>query len=103
VLAIAAARKTVTRPEIERMRGIDSDSVVEGLLAKGLLEETGREDSPGRAVLYRVSDLFLEMTGVAAREDLAALFVHEQQESLPDATAGIDATTTEPADDSTKY
>ncbi len=70
VLAIIVMQKTATRSEIDRLRGVDSDSVVNSLQARGLIEEAGREETPGRAAFFRVTDLFLELFGVTKLTDL---------------------------------
>ena len=84
VLAILAMRKSATRPEIDRLRGVDSDSVVNGLVARNLIEEAGRDDSPGRAISYRVTDHFLKLFGVASLADLQEEYVQMQKPAAPD-------------------
>ncbi|MDK9699942.1 MAG: SMC-Scp complex subunit ScpB [bacterium] len=88
VLSILAMRKTATRPEIDRLRSVDSDSVVNGLLARNLIEEAGRDDSPGRAISYRVTDHFLKLFGVASLSDLQEEYsiMHKQAETETPAT-----------------
>ncbi len=60
VLAIIAYKQPVTKGEIESIRGIRCDRVVDGLAAKGLVEEKGRSDRIGRPVLYGTTDAFLK-------------------------------------------
>jgi segregation and condensation protein B len=57
-LAIVAYLGPVTRPEIARLRGVAVDSVVAGLVERGLIAEAGRDDSTGGAVRYRTTPLF---------------------------------------------
>ena len=67
-LAIVAYLGPVSRPDIARLRGVAADSVVAGLVERGLIAESGRED--GGAVRYRVTPLFERVFGL---ESLAAL------------------------------
>ena len=68
-LAIVAYLGPVSRPEIARIRGVGADSVVAGLVERGLIAEAGREDEGG-AVRYRTTPLFERVFGL---ESLAAL------------------------------
>jgi segregation and condensation protein B len=70
VLAIIAYKRMTTRPEIENIRGVNSDSVVKSLLAKGLIEELGRSDAPGRPILYGVTPEFLQYFGLESLDQL---------------------------------
>ena len=70
VLAIVAYNKAVTRSFVEQVRGVDSSSSVSGLLEKGLIEEAGRLDLPGRPVAFRTTDVFLRCFGLSSLEDL---------------------------------
>jgi segregation and condensation protein B len=72
-LAIIAYQQPVTRPHIEAVRGVNSDSVLKNLLSKGLIEEAGRTEGPGRPVLYAVTPEFLQHFGLAALTDLPPL------------------------------
>ena len=78
-LAIVAFRQPVTRPEIERLRGVDSGGVIKQLLDRGLLRSAGRSDEPGRPLLYRTTAVFLEMFSLP---DLAALPTLEERAAL---------------------
>ena len=74
VLACALYLGPLTRGEISRVRGVNSDAVVRGLLERGLLAEVGVDsDSPGSPALLSVTDDFLLATGAASREDFAPL------------------------------
>ena len=55
---------------LELVRGVDSSSSVSGLLEKGLIEEAGRLDLPGRPVAFRTTDVFLRCFGLSSLEDL---------------------------------
>lgn len=59
-----------TRSLIERIRGVDSDSVLNGLVARGLIEESGREDTVGRPIVYRITDTFKQLFGVREVSEL---------------------------------
>jgi len=72
-LAIVAYKQPVTRPEIEAIRGVNSDSPVDTLVQYQLICEAGRRDAPGRAILYRTTDNFLGHFGLNSVEDLPRL------------------------------
>ncbi len=72
-LAIIAYRQPITRPEIEAIRGVSSDGVIRTLLARGLIEEQGRLDTPGRPILYGTTFEFLRCFGLESLEDLPPL------------------------------
>jgi segregation and condensation protein B len=78
-LAIIAYRQPVTRPEIDRMRGVDSGGVVKQLVDRGLVRTAGRAEDPGRPLLYRTTAQFLELFGLP---DLAALPTIEERAEL---------------------
>ena len=69
-LAIIAYNQPVSRAFIEQVRGVDSSSSVSGLLEKGLIEEAGRLDLPGRPVSFRTTDTFLRVFGLSSLADL---------------------------------
>lgn len=70
VLAIIAYRQPVTRGEIDQIRGIKCDRVLEGLIDKGLIEISGRSEGIGRPLLYSTTDLFLKKFGFSSIKDL---------------------------------
>jgi segregation and condensation protein B len=72
-LAIIAYQQPVTRPQIDSIRGVNSDSVLRTLLRHGLIEEAGRSISPGRPILYSTTSEFLQYFGLAALEELPPL------------------------------
>ena len=72
-LAIVAYRQPVTRPQIDAIRGVSSDGVLRSLLSKGLIEEVGRADGPGRPILYGTTALFLETFGLPSLDALPPL------------------------------
>jgi segregation and condensation protein B len=72
-LAIIAYQQPVTRPQIEAVRGVNSDSVIKNLLTKGLIEESGRAEGPGRPLLYSTTTEFMQHFGLNALSDLPPL------------------------------
>lgn len=71
-LTIIAYRQPVTRAEIEQIRGVSVDGVMQTLLERGLIEAAGRAEVVGRPVTYVTTPLFLEYFGIRALEDLPA-------------------------------
>jgi segregation and condensation protein B len=71
-LAIIAYRQPLTRSEIEQVRGVNVDGVMQTLLERGIVEQTGRAEVVGRPALYGTTALFLEYFGLRALEDLPA-------------------------------
>jgi segregation and condensation protein B len=69
-LAIIAYKQPVTRPEVEAIRGVNSDGVMRTLLSKGLIEELGRGDTIGRPIFYGTSPEFLQYFGLDSLEML---------------------------------
>ena len=69
-LAIVAYKQPVTRHQVSSIRGADSDGVLRALAERGLVEEVGRSDGPGRAVLYGTTPEFLERLGLPSLAEL---------------------------------
>jgi len=65
-----ADKQPTTRPEIDSIRGVNSDGVLKSLLSKGLIEELGRSDAPGRPILYGVTPDFLQHFGLEGLDQL---------------------------------
>lgn len=82
VLAIIAYRQPVTKVEIESIRGIRCDRVMEGLIAKGLVEDRGRSNAIGRPILYGTTDEFLRYFGLSGIEELPD--IEDIEEALSD-------------------
>ena len=72
-LAIVAYRQPVTKSAVERIRGVDSDYTIRGLVHRRLVVELGRADSPGRPILYGTGFDFLERFGLTSLDDLPPL------------------------------
>jgi segregation and condensation protein B len=90
-LAIVAYKQPVTRHQVSAIRGVNSDGVLRALTDRGLVAETGREEGPGRPVLYGTTPEFLERLGLstlAALPSLAPLLGAEPLEE--DAVAAAD-------------
>jgi len=83
VLAIVAYRQPTTRAYVEQVRGVDSSGTMAMLAEKGLIEECGRLDVPGRPILFRTTDGFLRSFGLATVEELPALSEEDGQMRLP--------------------
>lgn len=70
VLAIIAYKQPVTKGEMEAIRGIKCDRVVEGLMNKNLIEEVGRSSAIGRPILYGTTDTFLKNFSFTSLKEL---------------------------------
>lgn len=79
-MAIIAFKQPITRPEIDEIRGVNSDGVVRNLLSKGLIEEIGRREGVGRPVLYGTTTDFLSYFGLSSLKDLPSFDVLPIQE-----------------------
>lgn len=73
ILSIVAYNQPVTKNYIEQIRGVDCNYGVNALLEKGLLEEKGRMDAPGRPILYGTTMEFLRVFGINELNDLPTL------------------------------
>ena len=78
VLAIIAYRQPVTRSEIDSIRGIKSDRVIDGLLDKNLIEVKGRSEGVGRPLIYATTKEFLRKFGFASLRDLPEVPEYEE-------------------------
>lgn len=79
-LAIIAYQQPVTRPGVDAVRGVNSDGVIKSLLSKGLLQEVGRSEGPGRPILYGTTPQFLQHFGLNSLSELPALNLPEAAE-----------------------
>lgn len=73
VLSIIAYNQPVTKSFVEQVRGVESGQIVNNLVEKGLVEEAGRLDVPGRAIAYRTTLQFLRCFGISSLEQLPPL------------------------------
>lgn len=72
-LAIIAYRQPITRPAIEAVRGVNCDGVIQTLLARGLIQEVGRQETAGRPILYATTFEFLQNFGLQSPDELPPL------------------------------
>ena len=79
-LSIIAYQQPVTRPQIDSIRGVNSDSMIKSLLNKGLILESGRADGPGRPILYSTTPEFLQHFGLSSILDMPPLAKPEEDE-----------------------
>ena len=79
-LAIIAYQQPVTRPQIDSIRGANSDSMMKSLLNKGLILESGRADGPGRPILYSTTPEFLQHFGLSSILEMPPLAAPEEAE-----------------------
>jgi segregation and condensation protein B len=79
-LAIVAYQQPITRPYIEGVRGVSSDGVMKSLLGKGLIQEIGRAEGPGRPILYGTAPDFLQYFGLNSLNELPPLSLPEVEE-----------------------
>jgi segregation and condensation protein B len=83
-MAIVAYQQPVSRPQIEAIRGVSSDGVMKSLLGKGLVQEVGRAEGPGRPILYGTSSDFLQHFGLNTLTELPPM-------NLPDKESNSDS------------
>lgn len=87
-LAIIAYKQPITRSEIEQIRGVQSSGSIQKLVHKQLIEEKGRVDGPGRAILYGTTQYFFDYFGLKSMEDLPD--IHELDEELDEEMESTD-------------
>jgi len=83
-LAIIVYQQPVTRPQIDSIRGVNSDSMMKSLLHKGLILESGRADGPGRPILYSTTPEFLQHFGLNSILEMPSLAKPEDDEDNHD-------------------
>jgi segregation and condensation protein B len=83
-LAIIAYQQPVTRPQIDSIRGVNSDSMMKSLLNKGLILESGRADGPGRPILYSTTPEFLQHFGLNSILEMPPLAKPEEEKEAHD-------------------
>ncbi|MCZ6677339.1 MAG: SMC-Scp complex subunit ScpB [Candidatus Poribacteria bacterium] len=77
-LAIVAYKQPVTRTEVEEIRGVNSDSVLNSLIEKGMVRIAGRRPGPGRSLLFATTDEFLQQFGLKELAELPSMEEIEQ-------------------------
>lgn len=83
-LAIVAYKQPVTRHQVNGVRGVNSDGVLRALMDRGLIEEAGREETPGRPVLFATTPSFLERLGLPSLAALPSLAPLLGEDTIPD-------------------
>ena len=78
-LSIVAYEQPVTRPQVDSVRGVNSDGVMKSLLHKGLIQDIGRADGPGRPILYATTPEFLQQFGLNSLEEMPPMELEEEQ------------------------
>ena len=76
-LAIIAYNEPVTRMQIDDIRGVNSSQMLRNLVIKGFVEDAGRSDLPGRPMLYKTTNRFLDYFNLSSKEDLPELTEEE--------------------------
>lgn len=82
-MAIIAYRQPITRPGIEAIRGVSSDGVIRSLLSRGLIQEVGRAEGPGRPILFSTTVDFLQHFGLDSLGQLPPYETPEEVEDRP--------------------
>ena len=81
VLAVVAYNQPVTKAFVEQVRGVDCSGVIGSLTTKGLIEEKGRLELPGRPLIYGTTENFLRCFNVSSLDELPALPEEEEAQS----------------------
>jgi segregation and condensation protein B len=79
VLSIISFLQPVTRPQIDQIRGVNSDTSLRTLLSQGLIEEVGRKETPGRPILYGTTPDFLQHFGLSSLAELPKITLDEEE------------------------
>jgi len=79
-MAIIAYRQPITRPGIEAIRGVSSDGVIRSLLSRGLIQEVGRAEGPGRPILFSTTIDFLQHFGLNSLDQLPPYEIEIEEE-----------------------
>lgn len=87
-LSIIAYQQPVTRPQVDEIRGVNSDSVLKTLLSTGLVQEVGRGEGPGRPILYATTSEFLQQFGLNSMQDLPPLNLPEEEDGTSEGQDG---------------
>ena len=83
-LAIICYKQPITRVEIDEIRGVKSESAIQRLVEKNLVEETGRLEVPGRPILYGTTDEFLRHFALNDLGDLPSIELFEENNEVSD-------------------
>ena len=80
-LAIVAYNEPITRIAVDEIRGVQTSQMIRKLVAKGLLKECGRSESPGRPILYKTTSEFLDYFGLSDISELPKITPKSEQEN----------------------
>ncbi len=83
-LAIIVYNEPITRIKVDEIRGISSSQMIRKLVAKGFIKECGRENIPGRPILYKTTDDFLDYFGLSSKEELPKIEENETDNTETD-------------------
>lgn len=98
-LAIIAYKQPVTKPALERIRGVNCDYAINKLLDKELINIIGRSDAPGRPLVYGTSEKFVNYFGLGSIEELPTLKDFEQPENRLETVESPSTTTAQNNDE----
>lgn len=80
-LAIIAYKQPITRLEVEEIRGVNSDMMMRRLEALDLVKESGRADSPGRPILYQITETFMDMFKLTSLKELPEIKLEQLEDN----------------------
>ena len=83
-LAIVAYKESITRVEVDEIRGVSSSQMIRKLVAKGFIKEVGRSEQPGRPILYKTTSEFLDYFGLSSKDDLPKFEFNIEKEKKDD-------------------
>lgn len=83
-LAIIVYNEPITRIKVDEIRGISSSQMIRKLAAKGFIKECGRENIPGRPILYKTTDEFLDYFGLSSKDELPKIEESEANDTETD-------------------
>lgn len=84
ILAIIVYNEPITRIQVDSIRGVSSSQMIRKLVAKGFIKEVGRSDMPGRPILYKTTDEFLDYFGLSSKDELPKIDVIETEDIIDD-------------------
>ncbi len=76
-LAIIAYNEPITRVQIDEIRGVNSSQMLRNLLSKGFIEDDGKSDLPGKPILYKTTNHFLDYFGLSTKDDLPKINIED--------------------------
>lgn len=76
-LAIIAYNEPITRVQIDDIRGVNSSQMIRNLLSKGFIEDVGKSDLPGRPILYKTTNHFLDYFNLSSKDELPKINIEE--------------------------